>query len=49
MQPKIDKNGHLALSVSIGCRPGPHDYENGVPGTQIEPEGLQNDSFKYKK
>ena len=34
MDPKINKNRHLALSVSIGCPPGPHDYQNGAPGTQ---------------
>ena len=34
IQEKIDKNGHLGLSVSIGCPPGPQDHQNGVPGTQ---------------
>ena len=34
IHPKIDKNGHLGLSVSIGCPPGPQDHQNGVPGTQ---------------
>ena len=34
MQPKINENWHLALTVSIGCPPGSHDYENGAPGTQ---------------
>ena len=34
IQPKITKNGHLGLSVSIGCPPGPQDHQNGVPGTQ---------------
>ena len=34
IDPKIDKNGHLGLSVSIGCPPGPQDHQNGVPGTQ---------------
>jgi len=34
MHPKIDKNGHLRLSVSIGCPPGSQDHQNGVPGTQ---------------
>ena len=31
---KINKNGHLGLSVSIGCPPGPQDHQNGVPDTQ---------------
>jgi len=34
IHPKIDKSGHLPLSVSIGCPPGPQDHQNGVPGTQ---------------
>ena len=34
MDPEIDINSHLALSVSIGCPPGPHDYGNGAPGIQ---------------
>ena len=34
IHPKIDKTGPLGLSVSIGCPPGPHDHQNGVPGTQ---------------
>ena len=34
IQEKIDKNGHLGLSVSIGCPSGPQDHQNGVPGTQ---------------
>ena len=33
MHPKINKNGHLDLSVSIGCPPGLQDHQNGVPGT----------------
>ena len=33
IQPKITKNGHLGLSVSIGCPPGPQDHQNGAPGT----------------
>ena len=31
---KIIKNGHLGISVTIGCLPGPQDQQNGVPGTQ---------------
>ena len=34
IHPKIDKNGHLGHSVSIGCPPGPQYHQNGVPGTQ---------------
>ena len=34
IQKKIDKNGHLVLSVSIGCPSGPQDHQNGVPGLQ---------------
>ena len=34
IQPKIDKSGHLDLSVFIGYPPGPQDHQNGVPGTQ---------------
>ena len=34
IQEKIDKHGHLVLSVSIGCPSGPQDHQNGVPGTQ---------------
>ena len=26
IHPKIDKNGHLGLSVSIGCPPEPQDH-----------------------
>ena len=34
IQSKIIKNGHLGISVTIGCLPGPQDHQNGVPGTQ---------------
>ena len=34
IHPKIYKNGHLGLSVSMGCPPGPQDHQNDVPGTQ---------------
>ena len=34
IQLKIIKNGHLGISVTIGCPPGPQDHQNGVPGTQ---------------
>ena len=37
IHPKIDKSGHLDLSVSIGYPPGPQDHQNGVPGTQKGP------------
>ena len=43
------KNGHLGISVTIGCLPGPQDHKNGVPGTQKTPQGLQNTSLKRKK
>ena len=46
---KIDKNGHLGLRMSIGCPPGPQDHQNGVQGTQKEPQGVQNSSLKLKK
>ena len=32
IQSKIIKNGHLGISVTIGCLPGPQDHQNGVPG-----------------
>ena len=31
---KIIKNGHLSISVTVGCLPGPQDHQNDVPGTQ---------------
>ena len=34
IQSKIIKNGHLGISVTIGCPSGPQDHQNGVPGTQ---------------
>ena len=34
IQSKIIKNGHLGISVTIGCLPGPQDHQNDVPGTQ---------------
>ena len=34
IHPKINKSGHLGVSVSIGCPSGPQDQPNGVPGTQ---------------
>ena len=34
IQSKIIENGHLGISVTIGCLPGPQDHQNGVPGTQ---------------
>ena len=34
IHPKIDKNLHLGLSVSLGCPLGPQDDQNGVQGTQ---------------
>ena len=34
IQTKIIKNGHLGISVTIGCLPGPQDHQNGVPGTK---------------
>ena len=34
IQSDIDKSGHLGLSVSIRCPPGPQDHQNGLPGTQ---------------
>ena len=34
IQEKIDKNGHLGLSVSVGYPSGPQDHQSGVPGTQ---------------
>ena len=45
VQEKIDKNGHLGLSVSIGCPSGPQDHQNGVPGLQKAAPGLQTDNF----
>ena len=34
IHPKIDKNGHLGHSVSIGCPTGPQDHQNGIPDTK---------------
>jgi hypothetical protein len=34
VQSKIIKIGHLGISVTIGCLPGPQYHQNGVPGTQ---------------
>ena len=34
IQPKIDKDGHLGFSVSIGCPSGPQDHQNAVQGIQ---------------
>ena len=34
VQSNIMKNGHLDISVTIGCLPGPQDQQNGVPGMQ---------------
>ena len=48
MQPKIDKNGHLALSVSIGCPPGPMITKMVPQVPKIRPEGLQYDRFRLK-
>ena len=33
IQSKMNENGHLGISVSIGCPPRPQDHQNGVPGT----------------
>ena len=45
IQSKIIKNGHLGISVTIGCPPGPQDHQNGVPGTQkVIPKALKSQS-----
>ena len=49
MHPKIDKNWHLALSVSIGCPPGSIITKMVPQVPKINLEGLQNDGFRYKK
>ena len=46
IHPKIDKNGHLGLSVSLGCPLGPQDHQNGAQGTQ---KGTPRDPKRYLK
>ena len=43
---KIDKNGHLGFSVSIGCPSAAQDHQNGVPGPTKELRGVQNSRFR---
>ena len=49
IHPRIDKNGNLGLSVSIGCPPGPQDHQNGAPGTHKGAQRSQKASFFRKK
>ena len=34
IQSKIIKNGHLGISVTIGCLPGSQEHQNGVAHAQ---------------
>ena len=42
IQEKIDENGHLGLSVSIGCPSGPQDHQKVSQGPKKELRGIQN-------
>ena len=52
IQSKIIKNGHLGISVTIGCLPGPQDPRTTKMMSQVPKktrQGLQNTSLKRKK
>ena len=49
MHPKIDKNWHLDLSVSIGCPPGPQDHQNGPQDHQNGVPGTKNGASRSPK
>ena len=45
IQSKIIENGHLGISVTIGCPPGPRNHQNSVPGNQkVIPKLLKSQS-----
>ena len=49
MHPEIDKNQQLDLKVPVACPCGPLDTKKVTEDTKMEPRGLQNNSFGYKK
>ena len=49
MQPKIDKNEQLDFKVPVGVPVDPWITTMVPQDTKMEPRGLQNDSFGYRK